>query len=1338
MRKVILLLCIFVLPLQVFCQDNYNFGRLGLETVSKYEYTPQEGEYSKNCCFTLLEDADVIFSLFGGTSDNLIVLMDSEENMTTPVAIGPTNDSYRVFANLPAGNYEVMFEYADLYYGCFSIETLRPNIRRGAINLGSFDSSFGESREIDVEDKFSVCHGVGTLSGMACYKLELDRNMDLSVSLKESTVTSGKLIVQEEYGKELACIASPDSLPSCIFPNLANGIYYILIGSDEETGKVVLDVEGTCEQTIDESGLFGNYAIERKYTSSTGDNWNDTEVFYDEMGREQETVLCKNSPSGQDLVSLVEYDDYDRVEKEWLPVFTNSTGGFITPDDFKSLSNSLHDGDAYAYSRSVYEPSQRNVKVKSYGAGEPWHKGDKAILCKCLVNDPMVGSLDCMRYTASGGIGSRAIKCEGSYPTGSLLVTETTDEDGHKSYEFKDGQGNVVLKRQEADGEFADTYYIYDGWGHELAVLPPMASREMCVSNKSWAENSNIISSYAYLFAYDNQYRKIGTKLPGCDWAYTIYDNADTPVLTQDGEQRKKVEWSFVISDVWGRPCLEGVCKNTYQVGTSLPNTSAVYSGASANYGYTIKGVTLSTPTFHKVTFYDNYDFLGDSSLGMESLAYASSDNADYNTMVEERSKGKETGSISSVDDQMENAIKSVTYYDYRSRNVQTNSTNHLGGMDKLYMAYDFTDHVTKQRQVHMVPGNPAFTTDLAYTYDHAGRLLTTTMSVNNSAPTTISSMEYDELGRLVAENRNGNDNLRTTYSYNIRQWTKNIGGKLFNESLFYNESHNGATGLYNGNISSMDWSTDDNTSKNRGYGFSYDSLSRLTSANYYENGKKSDHYSTSYSYDLMGNIETLTRNGLLDDKSYGKIDDLSYEYNGNQVTKITDKVSGPYYKDAMHFVDGADAEIEYEYDKKGCMTKDLNKKISKIEYNLLNLPTKLSFEDGSIISYSYDADGRKLCADYNLSLMNVVKGTSSNNAQSGNSVTSHRDYSGNFIYEDGALKMVLFDGGYVTFDSNNINTPQYYFYLKDHLGNIRVVADANGYIEQVNHYYPFGGLMAESTGDVQPYRYNGKELDRMLGLDSYDYGARMYESVGIRWGKIDPLAEVTPDVTPYGYCGNNPIRRIDHKGMLYGDYYDSKGNLLGNDGINDKKIYVMRTTKTSFESYGDAPVNNIPRKQAKAAASEIREYSGDTTHDFSEAQKSFVELDGSSDIRKEVVSYIKDDGTGGTSDNNNREYGMNFAKKDPLKVYGAPGDIAKPGGQMVSVDVAIHPDLVTIHSHPSGNIIPNLQPAPSAQDVTYGLGNTNSYVIDMSNKIVYIYNKTGILSSFPLNVYTK
>ena len=138
-------------------------------------------------------------------------------------------------------------------------------------------------------------------------------------------------------------------------------------------------------------------------------------------------------------------------------------------------------------------------------------------------------------------------------------------------------------------------------------------------------------------------------------------------------------------------------------------------------------------------------------------------------------------------------------------------------------------------------------------------------------------------------------------------------------------------------------------------------------------------------------------------------------------------------------------------------------------------------------------------------------------------------DYCGNYIYENGTLKKILVEDGYITFDSNQ---PVYHFYLKDHLGNNRVVANASGQAEQVNHYYPYGGLMAESTcGDVQRYKYNGKELDRMLGLDWYDYGARHYDGALTMWGTVDPLCEKYYGISPYVYCGNNPINAFDPDG---------------------------------------------------------------------------------------------------------------------------------------------------------------------------------------------------------------
>ena len=145
---------------------------------------------------------------------------------------------------------------------------------------------------------------------------------------------------------------------------------------------------------------------------------------------------------------------------------------------------------------------------------------------------------------------------------------------------------------------------------------------------------------------------------------------------------------------------------------------------------------------------------------------------------------------------------------------------------------------------------------------------------------------------------------------------------------------------------------------------------------------------------------------------------------------------------------------------------------------------------------------------------------------------TDVTDYSGNCVYENGTLKTILIEDGYITFDSNS--QPVYHFYLQDHLGNNRVVANASGEVEQVNHYYPYGGLMAESTGgDVQRYKYNGKELDRMLGLDWYDYGARHYDGALTVWGTMDPLCEKYYNISPYVYCGNNPINAFDPDGRL-------------------------------------------------------------------------------------------------------------------------------------------------------------------------------------------------------------
>lgn len=134
----------------------------------------------------------------------------------------------------------------------------------------------------------------------------------------------------------------------------------------------------------------------------------------------------------------------------------------------------------------------------------------------------------------------------------------------------------------------------------------------------------------------------------------------------------------------------------------------------------------------------------------------------------------------------------------------------------------------------------------------------------------------------------------------------------------------------------------------------------------------------------------------------------------------------------------------------------------------------------------------------------------------------------------------------------------------RDHLGNIREVLDANGAVCQYTNYYAFGAPFCMPGtymgASLQPYKYNGKELDLMHGLNTYDYGARQYYPVVPVWDRMDPLCEKYYGVSPYAYCHNNPIMRIDPDGM--DDYYNEDGQYLGTDKKESDYIYITQKGK--------------------------------------------------------------------------------------------------------------------------------------------------------------------------------
>jgi len=573
------------------------------------------------------------------------------------------------------------------------------------------------------------------------------------------------------------------------------------------------------------------------------------------------------------------------------------------------------------------------------------------------------------------------------------------------------------------------------------------------------------------------------------------------------------------------------------------------------------------------VNYYDNYNFTEITGIPQSLLSAQSALHI---------TQGMLTGSLNarlSSDSDSDNVqpVTSVFYYDRRGNIVRSVSSNPLGGYDVEETEYNFTNQVVSRTVTHDADKPlKKITESYAYTYDHAGRAMKTAHSVNGSTEVTLADNVYDALGRLTAMNRSGNGALATTYTYNVRSWMTGLTNSHFSENLYYTDNpYNTGNRHYGGNISAVGWKAGQTQ---RAYDLSYDNLSRLTAAKYYESNAN-DRYTTQYSYDSMGNILTLKRNGLQDGGTYGLIDNLTYSYNGNQLTKISDSVEDPSYVGAFNFKDGADSSAEYTYDANGNMTADKNKGISSITYNTINLPQKITFSDGRTTEYVYSYDGTKLQTKHTTPVPQTSTTTT---------------YSGNLIYENGALKRLLVDGGYVTF---NGTTPKYHFYIQDHLGNNRVVADEGGNIEQINHYYPYGGLMADisTNSDAQPHKYNGKELDRMHGLDMYDYGARYYDAAIGRWPTMDALAEKNPEISPYAYCIDNPVNAFDPDGrkIVFVNGYLGFGSPKGGSTYwNGENSLFVKGAQNTFKDFSSPFFTNYDYKYLESASA-MREILG-------------------------------------------------------------------------------------------------------------------------------------------------
>ena len=891
-----------------------------------------------------------------------------------------------------------------------------------------------------------------------------------------------------------------------------------------------------------------------------------TVTWLDDFGREESVHQVGFTPSHKTLVSLTEYDGHGRVSKRWLPALATPQrvilpglhtvtylDAHVRPEDIMPGSSEANLGDGAPYSEVIYDGSPLDRPLMEYGSGEAWRQAGRGILSEHMGNSAGDERLVCHRFEvqASKNDTSFVISSEGFYPDGSLKVVSVTDEDGKETLTFTDRHGREILSRQvmKEGGEcqYLDTYSVYDGLDHLLAVIPPALSDRLSVGQSLDPEETE---RYAYLYLYDSKERVCARKLPGIGWIRMEYDDADRLVFTQDGEQRRRGESTFMLYDIHGRECVTGVCGHDIPTGNMISGFAlAEYVGAGgALDGYACSGVTLVSPQVMSAFYYDSHAFVDDFATGLpDSLAM-------YGTHIPSLI-GRRTGScLHEVSEGISGKkVWGLVRYDGRGRVSHTEMSYPDGGWDTEDVVYDFLGSPVRRHLVHRrgTGSSSMISEDLTYTYDDSERLLEVHHSLNGGTPILLARNTYDELGKLSGTERGSNDALSSTYSYNVRSWLTGIDGSLFKETLHYNELRSDRLGTdrrrFGGDVSSMEWRSGAGTGT-RSYDFAYDGLGRLVSADYGEHGDHVVGYGTSYSYDNMGNLLSLSREGDMTSSRKGIVDNLSMTYDGNMLASVSDSAPAPSVTGSADFRDGVSEVVEYTYDRNGNMTSDLNRKVSLISYNMQNRPARMRYAGGTE-TFTYLPDGTKRGRTF------LGKDRS----------LSRTEYRGNLVCADDTLKYILFDGGLIAMDGAS---PEYLFFLRDHLGSVRVVARPDGKAVQVNHYYPYGmafagggmsgnagahpveggvsvaggsleiggetgGMELARPGASQPYRFLGNELYTSNSLGLYDFSARMYDPALGRFLSVDPMAEGYRHLSPYAYCAGNPVVYADKDGQV-------------------------------------------------------------------------------------------------------------------------------------------------------------------------------------------------------------
>lgn len=941
-------------------------------------------------------------------------------------------------------------------------------------------------------------------------------------------------------------------------------------------------------------------------------------TYYDAMYRPTLTVNYGLSPSQKNIMTLKEYDIYARPTKEWLPIAVEMsylTNGLFVNNAKQYYANESRPFIEKTYSDAIWE----NGTTKNELTGIHKAGGDMGTHKMQFMTRGNDSSEVKLFYVTNDG----SLRCDSCYFPKRLHVAETIDEDNHTKVTYTNSQEQVVMEKVDN----ATTYYVYNDLNQLCYVLPPLAVGQLDYG--TYSDTIDCLRKYAYVYKYDERGNQIYKRLPGCEPVLMVYDKSNLLVMSQTGNQRARgTYWTVYKYDALKRPIY------TAEINTNSNNHDDFITSFSgwvmlehfstesqnnpmSNTGYS-RGYFHNRPTkLLTVNYYDNYKFL-------ELMSNTVRNHMQFSAFEDNDTccaKGLLTGTRTYFLDGSGDYSETVYYYDYRGREIQRRSTNHLDGYDVLSTKYDFVNNITDTWAIASTR-YATVTEHYNYTYDHANRPTETTYTFNNESPIVLQSYHYDELGRVRSRHiHNGIDSV--AFNYDIRNQVTKIKSSGYEQTYYYNQMcpiGNGVAGInYNGNISATTWTYGN---KINGYMYYYDKSNRLKSTYSIVDGGWGDAvYSEGFTYDAHGNITQLSRWD-----NYDLMNKLTLSYDGNQLSHVDDNGYGSYEYATKQYHDNNTSGNDFAYDANGNMIYDQDRGIAAIRYNLLNLPDTIQFTNGNQIVHRYDAAGNRLTTNYytrkvatTVPLGNTLKGTFNTN----NYYITREAFHNNCIYtannrELFGIEFVHNLEGYIRYYGPEEH--YHFYYIKDLLGNIRetYVHPEAGYKECIQRmqYYPSGLPWVESAGaSEQPWKYNGKEFVEMHGLDEYDSKARWYYPAICRTTTMDPLAEKYYSTSPYAWCGNNPINAIDPDGrkIVVGTWY---GRMFAELGFNNFEAKV--TNQLEGLKGLDLEINEMITSLEDAPTDFYIEYENNKNNHYNPANNT---------IKYDPNDYIRRDG---------------------------------------------------------------------------------------------------------------